>query len=320
MTLTNIVHVAVAVIKNQHGQYFIAQRAKNAHQGGLWEFPGGKVENDESVLEALKRELFEEIGIALIHATPLIQIHHDYHDKSVLLDVWSVDEFTGEAFGKEEQKTAWIKQDDFPLYNFPAANLPIIKALQLPDKYMITGKFHTENELMLHIQSGLKKGIKLVQFRASDLTEGIYFEYAKKIHALCEKKHAKLLLNTSINNYKKYQAHKYSHGIHLTAKELKLFSSTELPDNLLIATSTHNKEELLFAEKNKIDFAVLSPINKTSTHPDSIPLGWDKFKALTDIINIPVYALGGMTENDLITAKSNGGHGISAIGAFWNIL
>ena len=142
----NIVHVAVAVVKNRSGQYFIAKRPLDSHQGGLWEFPGGKIEDNESVLDALKRELFEEIGIELIKATPLIQIQHNYSDKSVLLDVWNVDEYSQDAFGNEGQETCWVQNDELSLYDFPAANIPIIKAIQLPDKCMITGNFNNEKE------------------------------------------------------------------------------------------------------------------------------------------------------------------------------
>ena len=318
MSSINIVHVAVAVIKNQYEQFLIAKRSENAHQGGLWEFPGGKVEMNETVLEALKRELIEEIGIMLVHASPFIRIHHDYNDKSVLLDVWCVDEFEGEAFGKEGQDTCWVKQNELPRYDFPDANLPIIKALKLPDKYMITGEFNDEKELLTRIQSGLNKGIKLIQFRANDLSEDVYFDCAEKMYKICKKNGAKLLLNQSIENYNKYQAHNFSDGIHLNSREIKLFSSEKKIKNLYIATSIHNYEELLLAEQKNVDFLVLSPVNRTLSHPNSIPLGWGKFKQLTDKSNVPVFALGGMTKNDLKTAKDYGGQGIAAIGEFWN--
>lgn len=319
MSSSKIVHVAVAVIKNPHGQLFISKRPDKSHQGGLWEFPGGKVENDETVLEALKRELVEEIGIILIHTSPLIRIHHDYADKSVLLDVWCVDDFEGEAFGKEGQKTCWIKQDELSLYEFPTANLPIIKALKLPDKYMITGEFRNKNELLTKIQSGLNKGIKLIQFRANNLSDDVYFEYAEKIYNICSKENAKLLLNQSIEKYNKYQAYKFSYGIHLNSKEIKTFSSKTKGNILFTATSIHNDEELLLAEQKNVDFVVLSPVNKTLSHPDSRPLGWEKFKQLTEKSNIPVYALGGMIEDDLKTAINSGAQGIAAIGNFWNV-
>jgi len=318
MSSINIVHVAVAVIKNQHGQIFIAKRPKNSHQGGLWEFPGGKIENNETVLDALKRELFEEIGITIIQATPLIKIHHNYNDKSVLLDVWCIDKFTGKAFGKEDQETCWVNTDELSLYDFPAANLAIIKAAKLPDQYMITGAFKDEKELLTRIQSAIEKGIKLIQFRAHNFNENIYFNYAKNIYSICKKQDVTLLLNTSAESYKKHQANEFSYGLHLNSKEMKLFPSAISKVDLLISTSIHNKEELLLAEKNNVDFAVLSPVNKTLSHPDSIPIGWDKFKQLSEKANIPIYALGGMKEDDLITAKNNGAQGIAAIGEFWD--
>ena len=159
MSLNNVVHVVVAVVKNEHGEYFIAKRHENSHQGNLWEFPGGKVENNETVIDALKRELFEEIGITLLQTSPLIQIHHNYEDKSVLLDVWYVDKFDGEAFGKEGQKTCWINQNEFSLYDFPAANLPVLKAIKLPDRCMITGKFKDEKEFLDRIQISLENEV-----------------------------------------------------------------------------------------------------------------------------------------------------------------
>lgn len=317
MSNKNIVHVAVAVIQNSQGQYFIAKRPKETHQGGLWEFPGGKVENNETVVDALKRELLEEVGITITQSTPLIKIHHDYNDKSVLLDVWQVNAFLGEAFGKEGQETSWVNKSDFSLYDFPAANLPIITAINSPDKYMITGNFKTEDELFFRIQSGFNKGIELIQFRAHHLIEADYFSYAKKIYELCEKEDVTLLLNTSVEKYKANKAINFSHGIHLTKNEIKSFTS-DCFSEALVSTSVHNEKELLAAEKSKVDLVLLSPVNKTKSHPDTPALGWNEFERLIKKINIPVYALGGMKEKDIETSKVFGGQGIAAIGEFWN--
>ncbi|MFT7404247.1 8-oxo-dGTP diphosphatase MutT [Zhongshania sp.] len=128
------VHVAVGVIYNPHGQILIARRHDDAHQGGLWEFPGGKVESGETVCNALARELHEELGI-VVHTsscTQLLEIRHDYTDKVVLLDVWKVLEFDGEARGKEGQPLRWIKPKTLTKYAFPAANTAIIDAILKP--------------------------------------------------------------------------------------------------------------------------------------------------------------------------------------------
>jgi 8-oxo-dGTP diphosphatase len=122
--------VAAAAILNPQGQLLIAKRPDDKHQGGLWEFPGGKVEADESVEAALKRELLEEIGIGILKCEPLVRIEHDYSDKSVVLDVWVVSSFSGEASGLEGQPIEWIDPVDMDSYQFPEANLPIIAALK----------------------------------------------------------------------------------------------------------------------------------------------------------------------------------------------
>lgn len=316
MSLNKVVHVAVAVIKNQHGQFLIAKRHKNSHQGGLWEFPGGKIEHNEFVLDALKRELFEELGITLIQASPLIKIPHNYSDKSVLLDVWCVEEFTGNIFGKEEQEICWINSDRFPSYDFPAANLAIIQAIQLPDKYMITAEFNDENELLANIKSAINKGIKLIQFRFNGLEEESYFNYSKKIYTLCKQSDTKLLLNTPVESYSKYKASQFSHGLHLKTKEINFYSPDLFDTGLVVSASVHNENEMRLAEEKEVDFSVLSPVNKTSSHPDVIPLGWEEFSKLTENATIPVYALGGMTDKDIDKSKISGGQGIAAISLF----
>ena len=125
------VHVAVAVISDKQGQILIAKRPDAVHQGGLWEFPGGKVESGESLKTALTRELAEELGIKLVSCEPLLKISHDYHDKEVLLDVWSVTAFTGEAYGREQQPIRWVAPKFLTDYDFPEANQPILKAISL---------------------------------------------------------------------------------------------------------------------------------------------------------------------------------------------
>lgn len=125
-----IIHVAVGVILNAENRILIALRPEDTHQGGLWEFPGGKVECHETVESALDRELFEELGLRVTACKPLTKIQHDYTDKSVLLDVWWVNQFEGVAEGKEGQPLRWVSAEELSDYRFPAANKPIISAVQ----------------------------------------------------------------------------------------------------------------------------------------------------------------------------------------------
>ncbi len=124
------VHVAVAVIINSQQQVLLGLRQAHQHQGGLWEFPGGKVETNETAYDALVREVEEEVGLTITSADPLIEISHDYGDKSVLLDVWWVEAFSGEAIGKEGQHLRWNTISGLNDIEFPAANVAIIQALK----------------------------------------------------------------------------------------------------------------------------------------------------------------------------------------------
>ncbi len=125
-----VVHVAVGIIGNTAGAVLIARRPARAHQGGLWEFPGGKVEADESVEAALKRELREELDIELQGALPLLQVFHAYPDKTVLLDVWQAQDYYGEPQGREGQPIRWVMPMQLHGFAFPAADKPIITYLQ----------------------------------------------------------------------------------------------------------------------------------------------------------------------------------------------
>ena len=84
------IHVVAAIIIGQQQQILISRRPDHLHQGGLWEFPGGKVEVNEQPQRALARELREELAIEIEVLQPYMQISHDYPDKNVLLDIWTV--------------------------------------------------------------------------------------------------------------------------------------------------------------------------------------------------------------------------------------
>lgn len=129
------IHVVAAIIVGPDQQIFISRRGEHLHQGGLWEFPGGKVEAGESPDAALARELFEEIDIHVTHSQPYMQVEHDYVDKKVLLDIWQVDAFSGDAHGKEGQQCRWLSLEQLlvPAIDndlcFPAGNQPILQRL-----------------------------------------------------------------------------------------------------------------------------------------------------------------------------------------------
>jgi 8-oxo-dGTP diphosphatase len=123
-----IVHVAVGVIIREQ-EYFLTKRLEHTHQGGKWEFPGGKVEKDETVPQALYRELKEEIAIDVLSCQPLLEINHDYGDKQVLLTVYLVDNFQQEPIAQEGQQSGWFSLSELLSLDFPAANKAIVEKL-----------------------------------------------------------------------------------------------------------------------------------------------------------------------------------------------
>ncbi|MEE4203932.1 MAG: 8-oxo-dGTP diphosphatase MutT [Halieaceae bacterium] len=124
------VAVAVGVLIDDESRVLITRRADDAHQGGLWEFPGGKIESGESVHQALARELAEELGAKVEQSKFLLEIVHDYGDKRVRLLVHLVTAWCGEPYGAEGQPLAWVNVSGLERYRFPDANAAIVECLQ----------------------------------------------------------------------------------------------------------------------------------------------------------------------------------------------
>ncbi|MCU1721064.1 Nudix family hydrolase [Pseudomonas sp. 5P_5.1_Bac1] len=308
------IHVAAAVIRGADGQILIARRDKTQHQGGLWEFPGGKVEDGETLDAALARELREELGIEVTAARPLIKIKHDYPDKQILLDVWDVSGFTGEPHGAEGQPLAWVSPKDLAQYEFPEANRPIVAAARLPSEYLITPDDLEVPHMLRGIQKAIAGGIKLVQLRAPNMYDPKYRDVAVDAAGLCAGK-AQLMLKGPLEWLGDFP----SAGWHLTSEQLRKYAANgrPFPKERWLAASCHNAEELALAEQMGVDFVTLSPVQATQTHPEAQPLGWDAAQQLIEGFNRPVFLLGGVGAAERERAWRVGAQGVAGIRAFW---
>lgn len=308
------IHVAAAAIFDAEGRVLITRRADHLHQGGLWEFPGGKLEPGESPLQALARELKEELDIQPQASEPLIRIYHDYLDRRLRLDFFRVTGFSGVAKGMEGQPLRWLTPWEMRAKDFLAADRPVITALQLSDRYLITGDDPSDAAGFLRrLEVSLQAGRRLVQLRAHSLDDRRYGSLLGEVLAACRRFDALLVVNRPGECL---QWLGQADGIHLSAAQLLRLESLPRAEGL-IGASCHNPRELAKAASLQLDYVFLSPVLPTTSHPGLPDIGWELFARWVDGINLPVYALGGMTSDLLTRAKAAGGQGIAAIREFW---
>jgi len=185
----------------------------------------------------------------------------------------------------------------------------------LPKFFMITGADPKQPENFLaRLTAHLNNGVKLIQLRAKELSSQEYELLARKAQILAKQFTAKIILNTDPQTAVLLDAD----GLHLSSRRLLQCDQRPLAKNKIVSASCHNLEQLKHAQKIKVDFVTLSPVAATKSHPDAIPLGWKKFAELCQSVRFPVYALGGLSENDLAKAQTSGAHGIAAISALWD--
>ncbi|MEJ2308645.1 MAG: Nudix family hydrolase [Gammaproteobacteria bacterium] len=308
-----MLHVAVAVIRDAQGRILLSRRREGTHLAGLWEFPGGKVEPGETPGEALRREILEETGLALQAHRPLIGIRHHYPGKSVFLDTHLVTAWSGEAHGREGQEIAWCDASGLHAYPLPPADEPILTALRLPSRYAITPPaFESESRFLRELEATLDAGIRLLQLRLPAIED--LAPLAERAMALCERHAATLMVKEP------ELARRLGCGLHLRAADLLRMTEAPVDDGRLLAASCHGAEEARRAQQAGADFITLSPVQPTGSHPGAEPLGWEAFSTLVEEVNLPVYALGGLTQRDLETAWSRGAQGVAGITGIWRRL
>ncbi len=315
--MTKVTHVAVAILTKENGEFLLASRPQGKPWAGWWEFPGGKIEAGESPEHALNRELKEELGVMPTRIQPWLQRTYSYpetHDspaKTVHLHFFFVTEWQGELHPHEGQQLSWQNPETITVSPVLPANAPIMKSLVLPSIYAISNVAEMgEKAFFVALKTQLKNGLKLMQFRER-LCEPISTRLPEQIISLVHEFGAKILLNNDVELAKKLGAD----GVHLpSAALLKLLQK---PEHLMVAASCHNTAELAHAQKLGLDFVVLSPVNPTRSHENVATLGWQNFTQFIESIEIPVYALGGMTLENLPQALQAGARGIAMQRAIW---
>ena len=321
LAMTKIINVAVAILQ-KNDQVLLASRPQGKGWAGWWEFPGGKIEANETPKHALTRELQEELGITPTQVQQWLTRRFDYpqtHDseaKTVLLHFYFVRQWQGELTALEGQQLSWQNPQNISVSPVLPANAPIMRALALPPIYAISNVAEMGESAWLHaLQIQLKNGLKLIQLREKQSAPLAYMRLAGQVLKMAKPFAAKVLINGDIDLAIKLGAD----GIHLTS--LQLMQLNEKPQNLpqgfLVAASCHNALELAHAEKLALDFTVLSPVKTTQSHANQSAMGWERFQEAIEHFSLPIYALGGMDTMDLPNALSCGARGIAMQRAIW---
>lgn len=306
--------ISIGIIENQQQEVLIALRKESVHMQGCWEFPGGKVEPEESFKMALRRELNEELGIHAHSMTRLIELQHQYEDRHLHFQVFKVNKFFGHVEGVEAQQLRWVSQSDLALDQFPAANSAMLDALIMPLTYMVADQDVFGSEFFPVVKKQLYAGIKLIQYRACSESRQVYIDNANRLKKLCEAFDAKLICNCDLVWASEINAD----GVHLNSHRLnEVNGHPELYKGLeFFSASCHNEEEIGIANRIGVRCVLIGSVNQTKSHVDGLAMGWSRFGQLCALANRPVYALGGMSLNDVKTAKVFGAQGIAAIRAF----
>ncbi|KPC53295.1 Nudix family hydrolase [Amantichitinum ursilacus] len=314
-TAPKVVDVAVGVLVQADGQFLLGSRPAGKPYAGYWEFPGGKLEDGETALQALQRELQEEMGIVVTAATPWLTQRFVYPHATVRLHFFRVTAWEGEFEAREGQQFAWQSARALTVSPILPANGPIMRGLQLPPQLALSQVAGLgEAAWLARLQARLSQANPLwLILREPQLAPSEYGTLAEKVIAPVHAAGGRVLLHNHIDLARELRAD----GVHVSVTRAAELQAR--PRGLdWFGASVHNATELQHAQQIGVDYAMLGHVLPTNSHAEHVPLGWDGFEALMHVgWPFPLYALGGLSNGDLPTALQHGAHGIGQLTGAW---
>lgn len=333
MSNTAAVRVAVGILRHDDGRILLASRPADKPWPYWWELPGGKIEPQEAPMDAVARELREELGIAIDpqHTHHWHTLTHHYPKGTVILELFIIRAWAGRPQPLEGQHLAWTHPAQLEhIGPILPASLPILRWLQLPQYYLISSAYTHPERWLRRLEHTLQTGTYWVQFREPEWQQHAHHDP----HAAQALQHcfiqtlkicARYRTRCLVNSVHPRNWWRRAHGVHvrssdaaalttLTNKGLySLHAHFGLSADHFIGISAHNRVELQQAFELHADFAVLGHVLPTPSHPHTPALGWERFATLCQTVALPVYALGGQRPDTLSTALSLGGQGIAGM-------
>ena len=259
--------VVAGILIRPDGKVFLASRPEGRAYAGYWEFPGGKVEAGETLRAALARELHEELGIVVTDMRRWITRVFVYPHATVRLNFFRVYAWQGEPHPHEGQTFSWQAPDAVEVAPLLPANFAVLRALTLPSVYAIShaSALGVDN-FLARIDIALQQGLRMIQVRDKEMEASSRLQLAREIVQRARPYRARVLVNGNVDLARAAG----TDGVHLDATQLAQLS--QRPDVGWVGASCHSETELVRAAEIGADFALLSPVLPTLTHPGA-PLG-----------------------------------------------
>ena len=309
------IDVAVAVVFNAAGQVLWGCRPEGKPYAGYWEFPGGKVEPDETVWQALVRELKEELDITALEGGPWFRIEHDYEHANVRLHLYRVWHFEGTPKSLEQQPFTWASLDSSDLSPILPATEPLLPKLAQPMVMALSNYDAGFEACAERLERGLN-ATKLpvyVQFREKTLSGDALIQAFEHCYGLCQKTGQAMLLNSDTWVNLREHLDALPCPLHLTQAHLL---SGQFQDLQCAGASVHDAGSLRIAFDRGLSYAVLGAVKQTASHPGQSGLGWAAFLDLAQAARLPVFAIGGLGLGDMHQAQTHGAHGVAMLSQF----
>lgn len=310
--------VVAGVLMDGEGRVLIAQRAVQGQDGGLWEFPGGKIAVGERPADALIRELNEELGIVIDAPEPLTVVRWRGPPRNLNLHAFVCRRWNGEPHAHEHQALRWLAPVALRQFSMPAPDRPIRARLALPRQYLITPEPDVGHQqaFMSDLARTLENpDIGIVSLRAKSCELAQLEGLAEAMLGQVRSWRPELLV--LLHGLPDLALQLGFDGVHLSSRQLRELNRRPLPESFWLFASCHDRAELRAAEALGVDAVSLSPVQQTASHPLASALGWADFSAAARSTCLPCFALGGVGPAELESAIAHGAHGVAGIRAYW---
>jgi len=301
---------SIAILKNNKHLYLFSKRKKIPYID-YFEFPGGKLKDNEKPYDGLLRECEEEIGITITDAKYINVITQRYLNFDVILYIFKINSYDGIIKAQENQEVLFL--DPYQMtHKFLQSTFRILKLLKLHRNIIISDINHQKiSNNILYIKNNY-----MLRIRSFDYTKDEYRKIISEVSVICKKESIQLIIDHPFE----YSLPLYFSGIHYTSSYLSEVKKID-ENKYFLSASCHNLDEVSIANNLNLDFIIVSPVLK-SKHINQKCLEWKGFKKIAEYANMPTFALGGIKPRDLSISLNNSGYGVSGITNFWknNIL